>query len=88
MGWMETWFAFSRGEQLVVQTIGSEEGSYLRRIDSVYHSTLGLRVIKREKERARGQVHVRWSELLEEERYQQVSIPIWPHLYSCKVVQF
>ena len=49
MGWMETWFAFSRGEQLVVQTIGSEEGSYLRRIDSVYHSTLGVRVIQREK---------------------------------------
>ena len=28
---------------------GSEEGSYLRLIDFVYHSTLGLRVIKREK---------------------------------------
>jgi len=26
---------------------GSEAGSYLRLIDFVYHSTLGLRVIKR-----------------------------------------
>jgi len=26
---------------------GSEAGSYLRRIDVVYHSTLGLRVIKK-----------------------------------------
>ena len=29
---------------------GSEEGSYLRLTDFVYHSTLGLRVIKREEE--------------------------------------
>jgi len=29
---------------------GSEAVSYLRRIDFVYHSTLGLRVIKREEE--------------------------------------
>ena len=28
---------------------GSEAGSYLRLIDFVYHSTLGLRVIKRAK---------------------------------------
>jgi len=28
----------------------SEAGSYLRRIDFVYHSTLGLRVIKKKKE--------------------------------------
>ena len=28
---------------------GSEAGSYLRRIDFVYHSTLGLRVIKKQK---------------------------------------
>ena len=28
---------------------GSETGSYLRLIDFVYHSTLGLRVIKKEK---------------------------------------
>ena len=27
--------------------IGSEAGSYLRLIDFVYHSTLGLRVIKK-----------------------------------------
>ena len=27
--------------------VGSEEGSYLRLIDFVYHSTLGLRVIKK-----------------------------------------
>ena len=29
---------------------GSEAGSYLRRIDFVYHSTLGLRVIKKKVE--------------------------------------
>jgi len=28
---------------------GSEAGSYLRRIDFVYHTTLGLRVIKKKK---------------------------------------
>ena len=28
---------------------GSEAGSYVRRIDFVYHSTLGLRVIKKKK---------------------------------------
>jgi len=28
---------------------GSEAGSYLRRIDLVYHSTLGVRVIKKKK---------------------------------------
>ena len=31
---------------------GSEAGSYLRLIDFVYHSTLGLRVIKRRREEA------------------------------------
>jgi len=30
---------------------GSEAGSYLRRIDFVYHSTLGLRVVKQKKRR-------------------------------------
>ena len=30
---------------------GSEAGSYSRRIDFVYHSTLGLRVIKKKKKR-------------------------------------
>jgi len=30
---------------------GSEEGSYLRFIDFVYHPTLGLRVIKKHKKR-------------------------------------
>jgi len=29
---------------------GSEAGSYLRLVDFVYHSTLGLRVITRERE--------------------------------------
>jgi len=29
--------------------VGSEAGSYLRLIDFVYHSTLGLRVIKKKK---------------------------------------
>ena len=33
---------------------GSEAGSYLRLIDFVHHSTLGLRVIKRERELAAG----------------------------------
>jgi len=32
---------------------GSEAGSYVRLIDSVYHSTLGLRVIKKKKKRSR-----------------------------------
>jgi len=32
---------------------GSEAGSYLRLIDFVYHSTLGLRVIKQKKRRFR-----------------------------------
>jgi len=31
---------------------GSEAGSYLRLIDVVYHSTLGLRVIKKKKKRS------------------------------------
>ena len=31
---------------------GSEAGSYLRLVDFVYHSTLGLRVIKKKKEEA------------------------------------
>ena len=30
---------------------GFEEGSYLRLIDFVYHSTLGLRVIKKKRSR-------------------------------------
>ena len=30
---------------------GSEAGSYLRLIDCVYHSTLGLRVIKKKKKK-------------------------------------
>ena len=31
---------------------GSEAGSYLRLIDFVYHSTLGLRLIKKKKAKA------------------------------------
>ena len=31
---------------------GSEAGSYLRRIDVVYHSILGLRVVKKKKKEA------------------------------------
>jgi len=40
---------------------GSEAGSYLRLIDLVYHSTLGLRVIKSggAPERVRGEGHER-----------------------------
>jgi len=33
---------------------GSEAGSYVRLIDFVYHSTLGLRVIKKKKEEEDG----------------------------------
>ena len=36
---------------------GSEAGSYLRRIDFVYHSTLGLRVIKKKKKMAEADTH-------------------------------
>jgi len=36
---------------------GSEEGSYLRLIDFVYHSTLGLRVIKKKKKRLLDRLH-------------------------------
>ena len=35
---------------------GSEAGSYLRLIDSVYHSTLGVRVIKKRKRRRRADI--------------------------------
>ena len=33
---------------------GSEDGSYLRLVDFVYHSTLGLRVIKKKKKHVIG----------------------------------
>ena len=33
---------------------GSKAGSYLRRIDFVYHSTLGVRVIKKKKKKDSG----------------------------------
>ena len=33
-----------------IRSSGSEAGSYLRLIDFVYHSTLGLRVIKKKRE--------------------------------------
>ena len=36
---------------------GSEEGSYLRLIDFVYHSTLGLRVIKKKKKGEIYEIH-------------------------------
>ena len=35
---------------------GSEAGSYLRLIDFVYHSTLGVRVIKKKKKKKKTQV--------------------------------
>ena len=38
------------GAWVVEMCSGSEAGSYLRRIDFVYHSTLGVRVIKKNKE--------------------------------------
>ena len=37
---------------------GSEAGSYLRLIDFVYHSTLGLRVIKKKREKEADHVRV------------------------------
>ena len=37
---------------------GSEAGSYLRRIDFVYHSTLGVRVIKKKKKKNAGATRV------------------------------
>ena len=40
---------------------GSEAGLYLRLIDFVYHSTLGVRVIKKEEGRARLAVAARRS---------------------------
>jgi len=40
----------SRGPDGNEMCSGSEVGSYLRLIDFVYHSTLGLRVIKRREE--------------------------------------
>ena len=36
---------------MYVLGVGGEAGSYLRLIDLVYHSTLGLRVIKKKKVR-------------------------------------
>ena len=38
-----------RVEEFTKMCSGSEAGSYLRLIDFVYHSTLGLRVIKKKK---------------------------------------
>ena len=40
---------------------GSEAGPYLRRRDFVYHSTLGLKVIKKKKDGCRGWGARRWS---------------------------
>jgi len=37
---------------------GSEAGSYLRLIDFVYHSTLGLRVIKKKRRKGCGGLQV------------------------------
>ena len=42
---------------------GSEAGSYLRLIDFVYHSTLGLRVITRERESLLGAPRQHFSNL-------------------------
>jgi len=36
-------------ETKVTECSGSEAGSYLRLIDFVYHSTIGLRVIKKKR---------------------------------------
>ena len=37
---------------------GSEAGAHLRRIDSVYHSTLGLKVMKKKKKKKKDHPHV------------------------------
>ena len=37
---------------------GSEAGSYLRLIDFVYHSTLGLRAIKKQKKKKKDMTRV------------------------------
>ena len=59
-----------RGNYFTETCSGSEAGSYLRLIDFVYHSTLGLRVIKKKKMLRTASVHqlfpdlsVRFSEL-------------------------
>ena len=43
-------FGQGMGEYFTDMCSGSEEGSYLRLVDFVCHSTLGLRVIKKKKE--------------------------------------
>ena len=44
----DTWAKTRQGAQVPPEMCsGSEAGSYLRLIDFVYHSTLGLRVIKK-----------------------------------------
>ena len=43
------WLGTDLANYLTEMCSGSEAGSYLRLIDSVYHSTLGLRVIKKKK---------------------------------------
>jgi len=46
MQWAEVELLF-KNNYFTEMCSGSEAGSYLRRIDFVYHSALGLRVIKR-----------------------------------------
>ena len=41
-----------------VQRCGSEAGSYLRLIDFVYHSTLGLRVIKKKERTSQSEMEM------------------------------
>jgi len=48
-----TFSEVSSEEPAQATSSGSEAGSYLRLIDFVYHSTLGLRVIKKKKRRTR-----------------------------------
>ena len=48
-----TGYAVSENNYFTETCSGSDAGSYLRLIDFVYHSTLGLRVIKKEKYRRR-----------------------------------
>ena len=48
-GSCDFWYGDSLPDGITEMCSGSEAGSYLRLIDFVYHSTLGLRVIKKKK---------------------------------------
>jgi len=49
-----------KGQVKAISRSGSEAGSYLRLIDFVYHSTLGLRVKKKKRRRFRARRRWKW----------------------------